>query len=72
MATPSSSSSSLKPLKTGFYRVDLFKAVWEVPVHYIDIATIGTGAYGTVWYASYIAYIYIRVDGRASDEGSVN
>lgn len=38
-----------KPLKAGYHRVELFKAVWEVPIRYQDLSTIGTGAYGTVW-----------------------
>jgi p38 MAP kinase len=46
MASPTVSEN--KPLKTGFYRVELFKAEWEIPEYYTDIATIGTGAYGTV------------------------
>ena len=38
-----------KPLKAGYHRIELFKAEWEVPIYYQDIAAIGTGAYGTVW-----------------------
>ena len=38
-----------KPLREGFYRVELNKAVWEVPSRYQDLNAIGTGAYGTVW-----------------------
>ena len=39
-----------RPVKPGFYRVELFKTVWEVPERYQDLSPIGTGAYGTVWY----------------------
>ena len=38
-----------RPVKPGFYRVELFKTVWEVPERYQDLSPIGTGAYGTVW-----------------------
>lgn len=38
-----------RSLKPGFYRVELFKTVWEVPECYQDLSPIGTGAYGTVW-----------------------
>ena len=41
-----------KPIRAGYYRVELFKTVWEVPVRYQEITAIGTGAYGTVWYVS--------------------
>lgn len=34
----------------GFYKLELFKTVWEVPKRYQDLSPIGTGAYGTVWY----------------------
>ncbi|XP_003384011.1 PREDICTED: mitogen-activated protein kinase 14-like [Amphimedon queenslandica] len=37
-----------KSLKEGFHRIELFKAEWEVPLNYREIASIGTGAYGTV------------------------
>ncbi len=35
--------------KEGFYRAELNKTVWEVPVRYQDLTPIGTGAYGSVW-----------------------
>ena len=38
-----------KPIREDFYRVELNKAVWEVPARYQEINAIGTGAYGTVW-----------------------
>ena len=41
-----SADPSLKP---GFYRVELNKTVWEVPLKYQELTPIGTGAYGTVW-----------------------
>lgn len=34
--------------KPGFHRVELLRAVWEVPLHYQDLQPIGTGAYGSV------------------------
>ena len=36
-------------VKEGFYRVELAKTAWEVPVRYQEFSPIGTGAYGTVW-----------------------
>ena len=39
-----------RTIRPGFYRVELFKTVWEVPERYQDLSPIGTGAYGTVWY----------------------
>ena len=41
-----------KPDKPGFYKIELFKTVWEVPERYQDLSPIGTGAYGTVWYVA--------------------
>ena len=38
-----------KSLRESFHRIELFKAEWEVPLNYQEIAAIGTGAYGTVW-----------------------
>ena len=35
--------------KSGYYKVELQKTVWEVPVRYQELTPIGTGAYGTVW-----------------------
>ena len=34
--------------KPGFHRVELLRAVWEVPLYYQDLQPIGTGAYGSV------------------------
>ena len=42
-----------RPLKPGFYRVELFKTIWEVPTRYQDLSPVGTGAYGTVWWAGW-------------------
>ena len=42
-------SSPDRPLKEGYYRFDMNKAVWEVPARYQDLAPIGTGAHGIVW-----------------------
>jgi hypothetical protein len=39
-----------RPVKPGFYRIELTKTVWEVPERYQDLSPIGTGAYGTVWF----------------------
>lgn len=35
--------------RTGFYRQEANRTVWEVPERYRDLKQIGTGAYGTVW-----------------------
>ena len=32
-----------------YYRVEVSKTAWELPVRYQEITPIGTGAYGTVW-----------------------
>uniref|UniRef100_A0A8D0D409 mitogen-activated protein kinase n=1 Tax=Sander lucioperca TaxID=283035 RepID=A0A8D0D409_SANLU len=34
--------------RTGFYRQEVNKTVWEVPERYRDLKQVGTGAYGTV------------------------
>ncbi|XP_076008602.1 mitogen-activated protein kinase 12b isoform X1 [Genypterus blacodes] len=34
--------------RTGFYRQEVNRTVWEVPERYRDLKQIGTGAYGTV------------------------
>uniref|UniRef100_A0A674NU91 mitogen-activated protein kinase n=1 Tax=Takifugu rubripes TaxID=31033 RepID=A0A674NU91_TAKRU len=34
--------------RTGFYRQEVNRTVWEVPERYRDLRQIGTGAYGTV------------------------
>ena len=36
------------PVKPGYHRVELLRAVWDLPVRYQDIQPIGTGAYGSV------------------------
>lgn len=36
------------PLKDGFYRVELNKTIWEVPVRYQNLLPVGCGAYGQV------------------------
>lgn len=36
-------------LRGGFYRTELNKTLWEVPVRYQELTPIGTGAYGSVW-----------------------
>lgn len=41
-----------RPPKTGFYRVELNKTIWEVPNRYTDLAPVGSGAYGQVCSAS--------------------
>ena len=35
-------------MKTGYHRLELNKATWEVPVRYTGLAGIGAGAYGQV------------------------
>ena len=49
IAMDTSNSSGEPPLKDGFYRIELNKTVWEVPVKYQDLTPIGSGAYGSVW-----------------------
>uniref|UniRef100_A0A672F7M8 mitogen-activated protein kinase n=1 Tax=Salarias fasciatus TaxID=181472 RepID=A0A672F7M8_SALFA len=34
--------------RTGFYRQEVHRTVWEVPERYRDLKQVGTGAYGTV------------------------
>ncbi|XP_051974984.1 mitogen-activated protein kinase 12-like isoform X1 [Xyrauchen texanus] len=34
--------------RTGFYRQEINRTVWDVPARYNDLIQIGTGAYGTV------------------------
>uniref|UniRef100_A0A3P9PQX9 mitogen-activated protein kinase n=1 Tax=Poecilia reticulata TaxID=8081 RepID=A0A3P9PQX9_POERE len=34
--------------RTGFYRQEVSRTVWEVPERYRDLKQVGTGAYGTV------------------------
>jgi p38 MAP kinase len=36
------------PVKPGYHRVELLRAVWDLPVRYQDVQPIGTGAYGSV------------------------
>ena len=36
-------------IKKGFYRIELNKAVWDVPDKYKKLSPIGMGAYGQVW-----------------------
>lgn len=33
-----------------FYTLELNKTEWDVPLKYQDLAPVGTGAYGQVWY----------------------
>lgn len=37
----------------GFYTLELNKTEWDVPLKYQDLAPVGTGAYGQVWYVCY-------------------
>lgn len=32
-----------------FYRQEVNKTIWEVPVRYQNLSPVGSGAYGTVW-----------------------
>ena len=45
----SESKEKMAELPAGFYRTELNKTVWEVPVRYQELSPIGTGAYGQVW-----------------------
>ncbi|XP_078399396.1 mitogen-activated protein kinase 14A isoform X2 [Cetorhinus maximus] len=36
------------PARKGFYRHDINKTTWEVPLRYTDLTPIGSGAYGSV------------------------
>ncbi|XP_041129518.1 STKc_p38 domain-containing protein [Polyodon spathula] len=36
------------PAKKGFYRQEIQKTTWEVPVRYTGLTPVGSGAYGTV------------------------
>ena len=36
-------------VRSGFYKIELNKTVWEVPKKYQELTPIGTGAYGSVW-----------------------
>ncbi|XP_067908439.1 STKc_p38 domain-containing protein [Heterodontus francisci] len=36
------------PARKGFYRQDMNRTIWEVPVRYTDLTLIGSGAYGSV------------------------
>ena len=40
----------MEPMGNGFYRTETNKATWEVPERYQDLQSIGSGAYGLVWY----------------------
>ncbi|XP_061617448.1 uncharacterized protein LOC133471680 isoform X1 [Phyllopteryx taeniolatus] len=42
------SGMALRGSRTGFYRQDINRTVWEVPERYRDLRQVGTGAYGTV------------------------
>lgn len=44
-------SSDDPNLKPAFYKVELNKTVWVIPNYYQNLTPVGTGAYGTVWYA---------------------
>ena len=37
-------------MENGFYRTEMNKATWELPERYQDLQSIGSGAYGLVWY----------------------
>ena len=43
-----------RPVKPGFYRVELIKTVWEVPEHYKDLRAIDM----TTWYVIQISIDY--------------
>jgi hypothetical protein len=52
------SSQKSKPLKAHFFRVELNKTEWEVPDRYQNLAAVGAGAYGQVWYVL-VAVVFV-------------
>ena len=36
-------------LSEGYYRQELNKTTWEVPIEYQELSAVGAGAYGSVW-----------------------
>jgi hypothetical protein len=40
----------IEPMGNGFYRTETNKATWELPERYQELLSIGSGAYGLVWY----------------------
>lgn len=43
-------------MKTGFVKIELNKTIWEVPERYQQLAPVGSGAYGQVWYVKSLVY----------------
>lgn len=43
-------------MKTGFVKIELNKTIWEVPERYQQLAPVGSGAYGQVWYVKSFVY----------------
>lgn len=39
-----------------FHRIDVNRTVWEVPERYQMLSTVGSGAYGQVWYVTFNTY----------------
>uniref|UniRef100_H3B7N2 mitogen-activated protein kinase n=1 Tax=Latimeria chalumnae TaxID=7897 RepID=H3B7N2_LATCH len=50
------------PVKSEFYRQEINKTTWEVPVRYSSLCQLGSGAYGTVCSA---------VDGRTQEKVAI-
>ena len=44
----------IESIGNGFYRTETNKATWEVPERYQELQSIGSGAYGLVWYETSI------------------
>ena len=38
------------PVRTGYHRLEVQKTTWDVPDKYTSLRSIGSGAYGTVWW----------------------
>ena len=48
-------------IKKGFYRIELNKAVWDVPEKYTKLSPIGMGAYGQVWW---VPVVFLSVNNK--------
>lgn len=38
------------PVRPGFHRLEIQKTTWDVPERYAALKSVGSGAYGTVWW----------------------
>lgn len=43
-------SKSKQPSTVKYYKIEITKTEWEVPVRYQMLTPVGLGAYGQVWY----------------------